>query len=389
MIKRILLPVIILAVALFGARWLSQNPPGNDRRAAPPPKPLSVEVVDVTKQAFTLSLASFGTVRPHTQGSLTSQVGGQITAISRDFAVGNAVEKGQLLLQIDPRDYQVALASAKASLTEAQQNLALERAQVAQAVADWKRLGNAGNPPALVSRKPQEKIARARVAAAQANVDSAELNLQRTRITAPYTGKILSRSVAIGEVVNAGTALGTLYASDSLEVRLPVKNADLRYLSVTTDDDQTATEVTFSSDLLGQGQWRGQLLRMEAAIDEASQQLYAIAKLDNNSNPNQELTVGQYLEASIQGDRLEQAIVIDNRAIYQGSYVYLVEDGALRRRDISIAWQGQNQALISQGLSAGEKLVISPLGQVSSGTPVRIKGSELAAPSPAKAEANP
>ncbi len=376
------LPVVILAVLVGFAVLVKLNPPQSERGVALKARELAVEVVELRQQSYQVVLQSYGTVKPRTQSELVSQVSGKIVRISPNFRNGGFFEADEVLVEIDERDYQASVSNAQASLTEARQTLVQEQAQVAQAKEDWIRLGNKGNPPTLVSREPQLKAAQARVLSAEALLDTALANLERTRIVAPYAGRMLEKKVDVGQVVNANTSIANIYAIDIVEVRLPLKNHDLVYIdlpeSLRVGDraQQTLPAVRLISELGKAEHWLGQIVRTEGAIDAASQQLYVIAQIDDPygeaARDRQPLKIGQYVSAEINGRQLSEALVIPNNAIYQGSYVYVVEQGLLRRRDIEIAWQNNKDALVKNGLQAGEQVVVTPLGQVASGTAVKI-----------------
>ncbi len=377
-----LLPFIILTALIVVAVLIKLNPPSSERNAELKTRELAVEVVKLQVQAYQPILQSYGRVKPRTESELVPQVAGKVVRISPNFRNGGFFEAGELLLEIDDRDYQASVNSARANLIESRQLLIQEQAQVKQAKDDWVRLGNRGQPPTLVSREPQLKAAQAKVLAAEAQLDTAQANLERTRIVAPYAGRMLEKKVDVGQVVNANSAIASIYAVDTVEVRLPLKNRDLAYidlpesLRVNKDRQQPLPAVELISELGKSEHWQGKIVRTEGAIDAASQQLYVIAQIDDPygeaARDRQPLKIGQYVRAEISGRRLKQALVIPNNAIYQGSYVYLVEQDTLRRRNIDIAWQNDNQALIKKGLKAGELLVLTPLGQVASGTAVRI-----------------
>jgi len=384
MLKKFL-PVVILAALVGFAVLVMINPPQSERNGTPKARELAVEVVELRKQHYQVMLQSYGTVKPRTQSELVPQVSGKIVGISSNFRNGGFFEKDEVLVEIDDRDYRASVSSAQASLIETRQILVQEQAQVAQAKEDWVRLGNEGNPPTLVSREPQLKAAQAKVLSAEALLDTAQANLERTRMAAPYAGRMLEKKVGIGQVVSANTAVANIYAVDTIEVRLPLKNGDLAYidlpenLRISDNGHQLLPAVQLVSELGKIEHWQGLIVRTEGAIDAASQQLYVIAQIDDPygeaARDRQPLKIGQYVNAEINGRLLTDALVIPNNAIYQSSYVYLVEQGQLRRRVITIAWQNNDEALIQKGLKAGEKLVITPLGQVASGTAVKIIGN--------------
>lgn len=330
---------------------------------------------------YPVEIDSFGTVKPRTQSMLVAQVSGLIIDINEQFREGGFFEKGDVLLQLDDRDLKAEVKSAQANLLNAEQNLLEEQARGRQALTDWQRLGNESEPSILVLRKPQLAAAQAQVLSAQAQLEKAQLNLERTKIKAPYAGRVLNRSVDLGQVVSNNMQLATIYATDSVEIRLPIKNKDLPFINLPEQyrdgaKNQRGSAVNFTSDLIGEQQWQGQLIRTEGAIDESAQQLYVVAKINDpykSTSDNQyPVKIGQYVKAKINGKVASQVLVIPNSAIYQGSYVYVVENGTLQRKNIALAWQNALQGIVSKGLEAGSQLVLTPLGQVSSGTPVQI-----------------
>jgi len=377
-----ILPLVIFAALLALAVLVKFNPPQSERSGAAKARELVVEAIELRQQRYQVLLQSYGTVKPRTQSELVPQVSGKIVRISPNFRNGGFFEEGEVLVEIDDRDYQASVSSAQASLIEVRQTLVQEQAQVAQAKEDWTRLGNKGKPPILVSRQPQLKAAQAKVLAAEALLDTAQANLERTHIVSPYAGRMLEKMVDVGQVVSANTSVATIYAVDTVEVRLPLKNRDLAYIDLPenlriSDKQQHALPAVQLVSQLGKTErWQGQVVRTEGAIDAASQQLYVIAQIDDPygeaARDRQPLKIGQYVSAEISGRLLTDALVVPNNAIYQGSYVYVVEQGLLRRQNITIAWQNNDDALIQQGLKPGEQLVITPLGQVASGTVVKV-----------------
>jgi hypothetical protein len=125
-------------------------------------------------------------------------------------------------------------------------------------------------------------------------------------------------------------------------------------------------------------------VRTEGAIDETARQLHVIAQIDDPFGPGSEgrapIKIGQYVTATLEGKIVPAAIVIPNSTIYQGSYVYIVEDDVLSRRDIDIVWQNDAEAIVGAGLEPGNALVSTPLGQVTSGIRVSIVGQEQKRP---------
>ncbi|CAH9065043.1 Efflux pump periplasmic linker BepF [Pseudoalteromonas haloplanktis] len=379
--QKIIVPAAIIIATIFLVMFIKGNPPKASRFSAPLKAKINVAVKPLQLIDYPVEIDSFGTVKPRTQSMLVAQVSGLIIDINEQFREGGFFEKGDVLLQLDDRDLKAEVKSAQANLLNAEQNLLEEQARGRQALTDWQRLGNESEPSILVLRKPQLAAAQAQVLSAQAQLEKAQLNLERTKIKAPYAGRVLNRSVDLGQVVSNNMQLATIYATDSVEIRLPIKNKDLPFINLPEQyrdgaKNQRGSAVNFTSDLIGEQQWQGQLIRTEGAIDESAQQLYVVAKINDpykSTSDNQyPVKIGQYVKAKINGKVASQVLVIPNSAIYQGSYVYVVENGTLQRKNIALAWQNALQGIVSKGLEAGSQLVLTPLGQVSSGTPVQI-----------------
>lgn len=378
---RVFLPVIILILLGGVAHTLLKNPPQVEKREEEVLPAMTVETLTLQPQEYRVLLESYGTVNPRTQSMLVSQVSGKIMSINPNLREGGFFNEGDTLLSIEAADYVADVEIAKAALMNAEQVLIEEESRAEQALKDWKRMGREGEPSNLLLRKPQMLAAQANVASAKASLQKARINLQRTKIYAPFDGRVLSQMADLGQVVSANTQLAEIYASDSVEVRLPIRNRDLGFIDLPEPSQinsslQNTPVVRFKSDL-GQGQeWLGKVIRTEGAIDATARQLHVVAQIDNPYETNIDgavpLKIGQYVRAEIAGNVLNDAIVIPNSSIYQGSYVYVVSDGVLQHKDITIAWQNDYEALITNGLRVGDELVLTPLGQVTSGIKVNV-----------------
>ena len=385
LMNRKFMPIAIFAglVAIAVIIWM--NPPETPQRPQFSGPTMTVETIPVLPRDYRIMLQSYGTVQPRTRSMLVAQVGGQIVEINENVRDGGFFEKGDTLGQIDPRDYEADVQIALASLADAKQVMAEAIARSDQAREDWERLGNEGEPSKLVLRVPQLEAARAGVGSAESALTKVKLDLERTSIVAPFAGRVIRKLVDLGQVVGPNTQLAEIYATDVVEIRLPLRNRDLGFIDLPesyrhSGPRETSIDVLIKSDLIGNEKWQAKLVRTEGAIDESARQLHVIAQIDDPFGPRSEgrspLKIGQYVTAEIEGKTLPGALVIPNSAIYQGSYVYTVEDDILRRRDIEIAWQNDIDAVVDNGLELGMDLVMTPLGQVTSGIRVSVLGAE-------------
>jgi len=382
--NRKLIPIAIFGGLLLIAVIIRMNPPEAPQRPVFSGPVMTVETQVVAETNYPIVLESYGTVQPRTRSILVAQVGGQIVSVNPNVRDGGFFEEGDVLANIDARDYEADVRIAGALLMDARQTLAEAEARTNQAQEDWARLGNTGEAPDLVLRIPQLKAAQARIISAESTLQKADLDLERTNIVAPFAGRILRKLVDLGQVVSPNTQLAEIYATDVVEIRLPIRNRDLpfidlpesyRYTGVTR---KSGGRVEIRSQLGGDESWEAILVRTEGAIDEIARQLHVIAQIDDPFGRDHEyhapLKIGQYVTARLEGKTLSRALVIPNNTIYQGAYVYIVEDEILRRRNIEIAWQNDDEAVIGAGLEPGDLLVTTPLGQVTSGIRVTVVG---------------
>lgn len=365
---QLLLVVLIIGCGLLVARQMINNKPVAEQR---PSKPAlaTVEIQTAMPESFTIELSTRGSVSAKTQGELVAQVAGQVIAVSPNLREGQSFEAGEVLAEVDSRDYQAAVAIAEADVATAQQSIAEELALGEQASRDWKRL-NINEPASdLMLRKPQLAGAKASVKAAEARLTQARLDLERTKIRAPYSGIIRQQLVDLGQYLSPGSAVANIFSQGAVEIRLPLTSTQYRRLPLNGDP---AVEVSIEA-AIRPIRWNGEIVRRAGALDVDSRQLFVIAEVDPTDNA---LPVGQFVDAIIQGETLDNVIVIPRTALYENSYVWLAnDDNILRRANITIVWKTTESVIVSEGISAGEKVVTTNLPFASNGTKVNLAGA--------------
>jgi RND family efflux transporter MFP subunit len=372
------LPVVVLVVALAGGRYIIANRPAAPQ-FEPPQVPVSIDAIRATPQDYQVLIRSEGTVEPRTQSTLIPQVSGQIVAISPSFREGGFFERGDVLVTLDPRDYQLAIASAEAQVAQAESALEQELAQAKVVEDDWRMLGR--QAPELGLRKPQIAAARATLLSAKAQLERARFDLERTRIRAPYDGQVLEKSVDVGQFVSTGTVLARVYATDYVEIRLPLSNRQLEFVDLPerfrgeTAQRGTAGPEAVVRALIGRQEWRwtGRIVRTEGAIDTQTRQLFVVGQVDDPyaraPDGRPPLRIGQYVEVEIAGRMLPGAFVLPRSALRDGVEVLIVDgESRLQRRTVSVAWTDGEHAIVTQGLDEGEVVNVTPLAVAATGT---------------------
>jgi len=406
-ILRRMLPVIILLMLSFVAYNITQTKPTASTGKVSQGSRLLVETQVVHEDAFSIAVESFGVVQAKTNSDLYSLISGQIKTVSNGFENGSFFKEGDVLLEIDSADYEVEVQVASGSLVNAELALSEEEARYEQAQRDWSKTQDKKLASDFALRVPQLRAARANLDTAKAKLVLAKLNLERTKVKAPYDGRILDTFVNKGVVVGPSVKLAQIYSTDSIEIRLPIATKDIQFIDLPeqnkAEQNQSLLndlpEVLISNNLIEPPQiWKGKVVRTEATIDSASQQLYVVARVDDpflehsrsvlhTSKSLEPLTklrplkIGQYVRATIIGKELTGVISIPNSTLYQGNYVYVVEDidegkTALMRKRVDSLWRNKQSTVIASGLENGQRLVMTLLGQVTSGTVIDEKRLE-------------
>ena len=372
--KTVLVIIVILFIAIGIITLLNFYKP-EAKKTGPKNSIVSVNAVPVAVRDYVVLVSSNGSITAKTNTSLVAQVSGEITQVTNQFTSGANFKKGDLLLTIDKRDFAAAASNAKANLAQAEASLENEKASAEQAKKDWDRLGFSGEPNARVLRKPQLDAAQAQYNAARSSYEKANLDLSRTQIRAPYDGSVVSKDVGLGQFVTVGTPLGNIFSSQGLEISLPVNQEEYAQLDLSGN-----AAVNLYADLGGlKHQWQGKLIRADQAFNVNTRQLnVTVDVLEPLSNNGLELKIGQYLNANISGRIIKAAKVIPNSSIREGSYVFVFDNGILRRKTVDIIWQDDNNTIIGN-LVEGEQVVTTSLSGVVSGSKAKLAGQEKSA----------
>jgi len=351
-------------------------------------KAVLVDTIDAEVVSLNFTVNSQGSVKPRTETTLVSEVSGKIVSVAPEFVAGGFFHKGDVLLQIDPSDYKTGLKRAEAALASRRAKLADETARSEQALKDWKNLGKQGEPTDLALRKPQMADARANVSAAEADVQKARRDLERTRITLPYDGLVRQKAVDIGQYVTPGTRLGVTFAIDTAEVRLPLTSNDLHYLDLPSETEvkskhKSYPPVTLSAESGSSlDKWQAKIIRTEGVVDETSRVIYAVAQVVDpygilGQSHQQELKIGTFVNAQIQGLPAENVVVLP-RYVLRPDHTVLIadENNDLQILPVTVLRAEPKKVYLSEGIEGGTKVVITTLDAPVPGTRLAIRGTD-------------
>ena len=379
---RALVPLAILAtgVALSAAVLITR--PRVEPRATAPMAPL-VRVTEVEPHELVLRVRGHGTVVPRSESDLVPQVSGEVIWISPALVAGGFFDAGEALLRIDPTDYELALEAARAAVARAESELQKSRKELErqQRLAE----SNAASEARIDQAENAFRGAEAGLREARARRRRAERDLVRTELRTPYAGRVREESVDVGQFASRGAPLAKLYAVDFAEVRVPVPDRELAYLELPLGDraeedaQQPGPPVSLRADFAGtQHLWAGHLVRTEGEIDPRSRTVTVVARVEdpyarrgNGTRPPR--AVGLFVDVEIEGRRVEDAIVLPRPALREGNQVYVIDaEDRLRIRPVEVLRENGDEVVITAGLSAGERVSISPLRGAVEGMAVRV-----------------
>jgi len=364
MMRTFIIPAVVVVVFTFGAVTLMATAPVLEP-AAQTPIPVTVRIRQVQPESVQLKVHSQGTVMPSTESQLIPEVSGRIVWMSPKLVAGGYFKTGELLARVDELDYRNTRDRAQAALGRAE-------AEQQHAAFEYKRMVSLAERQ-LTSRSQLEtalrglRVAEATLQDARVSFEQARQNLERTEIRAPFTGLVRAENVDIGQFIARGTPIATLYASDLVEVRLPIADRQLAFLNLPPtlrgelpENLQPAVELT--TEYAGQRlQWQGRIVRTEAEIDISSRMVQLVARV-SNTEASTPLSVGLYVEAAIEGLTADNIVILPRSALRNDDQVLIVDkDDKLRFRDVQPLRLYQDNVLVKSGLSGGDRVCLSPI----------------------------
>lgn len=375
--RQLFIALLIAIVGILIAVVLLSVPPETDQQediVKPPP----VQFIRTAFERARLDVRSQGRVMAQTEIDLVTGVSGNIIKVSPLFVSGGFFKKGDLLISVDPAEYDLRVAQAQARVMEAQYQLTREEAEAEQARDEWRQLGQ-GDPNPLSLRIPQLKEKKAKLAAEQEELKNAKLLRQRTDIRAPFNGRVRNKNVGVGQYIDDGTILGKIYSSDLAEIRLPVSTQELAFIDFDEVPDQSRsataqTTVMLTAHYLGQPHtWAGKIVRSEGVVDQATGMVMMVAqvpdpfglgtKKDKGNEPDRViLPMGLFVEANIEGRWFENVIALPDSALLKADQVAVIDDSdRVRLRDVTILRRERGRVIIQAGLREDERILISGL----------------------------
>lgn len=386
---KIIIPVIVLVAGVAAAALIASSRSAPPRQAQAPVGPL-VDVMPAEVGEVEVRVTGHGEVVPKVAVDVVPQVAGRVVAAHPSLVAGGFFTAGEVLVVIDPRDYELAVDRSKAAVARATVTLEREEAEAEVARAEWYGLNPGEEPSGLVIREPQVRQAKAELEAAKADLAMAELNLERTRVTVPFDGVVVSENVDEGQFVSTGSRLARVYGTDSVEVRVPLDSRELAWFDVPARAGGAGARAELSTGFAGSVQsWRGRVTRMEAEVNQSSRMVHVVVEVPrpyDASSDRPALLPGTFVDVTIFGRTIEDVVALPRYAMHDGDRVWVFDDGVLRIRDVEVVRADRELTLVGEGLGHGDLVIISALDAVTDGMKVRIADGPPEDNPPADAE---
>jgi len=387
---KILFPIIVLVILFFGSWQLIKMRPEPEAREVKRKIPF-VEIIHAEKKPLRSSISAFGTIQPRTQTTLIAEVPGIIEEVApftkegsqtTNFRPGGFFQKGDLLLKIEDVDLVTTEAEARANLRRVELQLIQERELAKQAKLEW---GDRDWSLAsdLVKRIPQIEKAEAETRAAEARLNQATRDLNRSRVRAPFRGRILKTMADVGQQVGSGAsaALAEIYALDSAEINLALSRSEMSFLGF-ADGFKPSDELNVKAQVLdayGDVIHQGMLDRSEGVVDPRTRLTNLVARVDACfANPyakipvKNPLAVGQFVNLRLIGAEVNVFLVPESAFRTQETVLVVDEENQLLTREVSVIHRTDKEAWVTGGLSEGEKVCVTPIEIISEGMQVNL-----------------
>ena len=375
--------LIIVGIGMGLSKYISNTAPKAHKKA-PAIHISRVETLELFPGDYQVSINAMGTVVPAREVILKSRVSGQVQSLNPEFIAGGIIGKGERILKIDPRDYQLALVRKESQLISAQYGLKVEMGYQEVAKREWLLL-NRGKPAdptdvELALRKPHLARTQSDIAAAQAELDQAKLNLSRTDIKAPFNVLVREKFVDIGSQISTQDAMAELVGTDEYWVRAALPVGRLKWIRIPSDRSQKGATATiyFRSNqrsgrviqMLGNLETKGRMARILISVKDP----LGFVKPEFGSPP---LLIGEYVRVKIQGNRLSSVYRIPRSALRDNSTVWLVgSDDTLKIQTIKTVWRDEEIVVVENHFSPGDRLVTSDLATPVNGMPVETESND-------------
>jgi RND family efflux transporter MFP subunit len=393
-----------------------------------------VRVQKIETGEFTATIAESGTVAPKTSIDITAEVSGRIVHVADNLKVGYFVNEGELLIEIDPREYKLSVAQSQAQIAQLQAEMAqtqqtkenlkrnleveedklklsrseLERMKelqktgsISQSELDKQAISTRQMEASVVNQqnslallRSQMDLIEAKLEATRAQLDMAKLKLEKTRIIAPFNGRVREESVEENQFAQVGAKLATIYDISAMEIviNLPLRTMRKWHPGNNGPPLPPITDMVKANEWMKKigpkgtvrlsigdtyREWTGRVTRLKGALDETTRTIPVVVEVEEpfkGVEPGKKppLVPGMFVEVKLEGRTFDNVVAIPRSALHGEDKVYVAKDNKLEIRDVALEMLTREHAVISKGLKDGDLLILSPIAVPIPGTALRI-----------------
>jgi len=385
-ILRLIISLVLIAAGIGGARFLIATKPTVNKRPPVKMEPL-VRTVTLQTEDYALKIPAMGNVIPAREIALETQVAGEVIYLHPDFTEGGMLPGGTKIVQVNPKDYELAIMQKQRALSDAEYSLKLEQGHQDVARREWDLLyGDQETNEAeseLALRKPHLEKVQVEIAAARADLEQAKINLERTAIAAPFNVLVLNKYVDLGSQVASQERLADLVGTDVFWVQVPLPIERLQWIQVPNGQNKTGSRVKiiYREDNVREGR----VIRLLADLSKEGRMARLLIEVNDpldlqaKGKKRPMLLIGEYVRVLIEGGNLRDVYRIPRLALHNDSEVWIVdEESRLAIRPVKTIWRDEESVVVQDGFKPGERLIISGLAAPVAGMPVRIEEPDTA-----------
>ncbi len=389
---KLFLPFLVLSLGLAGGIWIYKTRP-QAQKVTPSEKAPVVRTKQITSRDYQTKIPALGEVIPAKEITLSARVSGKVVSLSQDFLPGGHLEAGEKLLRIDPKDYELKLKQARADVVDAEYALQVEQGKQKVAQREWKLLGNSTDntpkEPALALRKPHLRKVRAGVKRARAKLDQARINLQRTRIHAPFNAIVKSKNVDLGSRISAQDKIAELVWTDEYWIRASVPTERLTRFALPGKGKGAVARIKSINGNPAPAR-KGRVIEVLPNVEEKGRMARVLVRIKDPLNlddtketkETSPLLLGSFVQISIQGELLKDALRIPRSAWREKDRIWIVDQqGRLHIKSPRTLWKGPENIYIPDIFPHAYRLVTSDISTPVDGMKLRL-AKQTQAPSP-------
>ena len=360
--------LIVLFVTLALAFMMIKMKPKEQKKENTKIVP-AVEVIQITPVDYVVPIQSDGMVLPKTKINISAEVSGKITYVSDNFSTGGNFKKGDVLVKIDPVDYELAVTRAQANVAAQQANLDLQQAKSDLARSDWKKYGKKGKPNPLNLNLPQVASAKAALSGARADLKLAKRNLEKSTVIAPFSGVILSKMVDLGQFVTLSTPLASVASTQIAEIRMSLSDEQLRNSGLGEFDGSQNVIVEISSEETAGVKWQGTIAHIEAQRDAKTLFNYAVIEVEQPfTQQSTALRFNTFVNVKLDGETLKHVFPIERGYVTLDNKVKVLSpESKLNYKDVEIIYADEHYYYINSGIDTNDKIITTGLSHIKVG----------------------